>query len=176
MPIGLCRSRGDDLAQPPSVDTGIGCKFGVEAGAQDIALANSNNISRVILDSSLRDTRLGLVDTAGQLGEDGDTLSSEDLFDNRGADEDTGELRVGAKEGEVEGHLEAFDLAAKVVSVDADAEAADEFLAALLGGVCFVGQQDETGACTPDGLLLDPVGKECVRLAVHFLARGVLGR
>lgn len=127
----------------------------MEAGAHDIALAHSNNVSRVILGSRLRDTRLGLVDTARQLGEDSDSFGSENLFDDGSADEDAGELRVGAEERKVEGHLEAFDLAAKVVSVDADAEAADEFLAALFGGVGFVGEQDEAGAGAPDGLLLD---------------------
>lgn len=42
-----------------------------------------------------------------------------------------------------------------MVAVDADAETADEGLAALFGAVGFVAEEDEAGACSPDRFLLD---------------------
>lgn len=128
----------------------------MEAGAQDRTLAHRNNVPRIVLDDGLRNARLHLVDSARQLGQDLDILR-ENLLHHGRADEDAregGRVGLGGEKGQVERRLEALNLAAKVVAVDADVEAADELLAALFGGVGLVGEEDEAGAGSPDGLLL----------------------
>ena len=54
--------------------------------------------------------------------------------------------------------MEALDLTAEVVAVHADAETADEFLAALFGCVGLVGEEDEAGAGAPGRLSENPEG------------------
>lgn len=139
------------------MNAGVIRKLWVEARAQDVALSDGNDISGAVLRVSLRDTSLGLVNSSGQRRQHGNSICGDDLFDDRRADEDAGELGIRAEEGEVKRLDEGLDLATKVVAVDSDAEAADELLAALLRGVGFVGQEDKTGAGTPDGLVLDPI-------------------
>lgn len=53
----------------------------------------------------------------------------------------------------------------------ADAEAADELLAALLGGVCFVREQDEAGACAPRRPFVDSRCRVSARFATKELER-----
>ena len=55
--------------------------------------------------------------------------------------------------------LKRFDLPAEVISMDTNGQAADEVLAALLGSVRGVGEENEAGACSPCGLLLYSVGR-----------------
>ena len=156
------------LLQEPGVHSRVRRQLGVEARAQHVALAHRDNVARIVLDVGLGDDRLrlGLVDAVGEGRDDGDARGllsrrGEDLFDDGGADEDAIKglgLGVG-QEGQVEGRDEALDLAAKVVAVDADVEAADELLAALFGGVGLFGEEDEAGAGAPGGLLEDPETK-----------------
>lgn len=139
----------------------IGRKFRVEAGAEDVALPDGNDVARRALDIGLGDASLGLVNSVGEGGDDSHLallggVGVEDLFDDGGADKDALERSV-LEEGQVDRGDEALNLAAKVVAVDADVEAADELLAALFGGVCLFGEEDEAGAGAPDGLLLDSV-------------------
>ncbi|KAH6608494.1 hypothetical protein Trco_001840 [Trichoderma cornu-damae] len=123
------------------MNTRIIRQFGVKARPQNRPLAHRNYVPRVVPCHSQRNASLHLVDSARELGQNlhlGPVTPGEDLLHDRGADKDAREgRRIGfaGKEGELKGRLEALDLAAKVVAVDAHAEAADEFLAALFGGV-----------------------------------------
>lgn len=137
----------------------------MEACAQDIALAHGDDVARIVLDVGLGHDRLGLglVDAVGEGRDDGDArgllrrVGGQDLFDDGGADKDAVKglgLGVG-QEGQVEGRDEALNLAAKVVAVDADVEAANELLAALFGGVGLLGEEDEAGAGAPGRFLED---------------------
>jgi hypothetical protein len=44
-----------------------------------------------------------------------------------------------------------------MVAMNADSQAADEFLSSLFGGICFLGEKDESSASTPRRLLLYPI-------------------
>lgn len=85
------------------------------------------------------------------------------LLDDGRADEDRSEGVVGVgggggEEGQGEQGLEGLGLASEVVAVHAHVEAADQFLAALLGAVGGLGEEDEAGAGAPGWFALDPVG------------------
>ena len=82
------------------------------------------------------------------------------LLYNGGADEHASIRLVSAlvccvaEEREVEVGLEAFLLAAEMVSVHSDIKASDEFLPTLLCSVGAFREQDEAGACAPGGFPL----------------------
>lgn len=152
--------RQNKLLHKPDVHAGIWGEFRVEARTKHIALPYGNNITRRAVDIRLRDASLGLVDSVGK-GSDYcnfaicvGRVGVEDLFDNRCANKDALE-RIAFQKWQIDGSNEALDLAAKVVAVDANVEATNEFLAALFGGVCLFGEDDEAGAGAPDGFLLD---------------------
>lgn len=129
---------------------------------QNIPLPHRNNIPRIVLRHRLRLSRLHLVHPPRQFCKHLDIGSvacfgaAEDFFHDRRSDEDSREGSGGfAEEGQGEAGFEALDLAAEVVAVHADAEPADEFLAALFGGIGFVREEDQAGASSPDWFLLD---------------------
>jgi hypothetical protein len=146
-------------------------QLGVEARPEHIALANRDNVPGIVLGVRFRDGRfgLGLVDAVGEGGDDGDGRRQQRL-DDGGADKDAvkgmGGSGVG-QEGQVEGRDEALNLAAEMVAVDADVEAADERLAALFGGVGLFGEEDEASASAPSRFLED--SRERIRLAFFTL-------
>lgn len=95
------------------------------------------------------------------------------LLDNRRPDEDAWERRRGEGDGggpfgyrlcrqerQLDVRHKALDLAAEVVAVDANVQAANEFLAALLGGVGLLGKQDEAGTGAPGWFLRTPFPSE----------------
>lgn len=153
----------NNLLQPPRMNPRIIRQFGMKARPHDRALSNRNDISSITLRNSKRKTSLCSLHPVRKSSQDFDlrpVAMGEDLFHHGGTDEDAGELlRVAAafarEEGQLDGGSEALHLAAKVVAVDADAETADEGLAALFGAVGFVAEEDEAGACSPDRFLLD---------------------
>lgn len=153
----------NNLLQPPRMDPRIIRQFRMETRPHNRALANRNDISRITLRNSKRKTSLCSLDPVRKSSQDFNlrpVAMGEHLLHHGGTDEDAGELvRVAAafarEEGQVDGCSEALHLAAKVVAVDADAETADEGLAALFGAVGFVAEEDEAGACSPDRFLLD---------------------
>lgn len=65
-------------------------------------------------------------------------------------------LLRGAQERQVQGRLETFRLPAKVISVYANVEAADEFLSAFLGPISRFGEQDQPGTGAPCRFPMDP--------------------
>lgn len=153
----------NNLLQPPRMNPCIIRQFRMKARSHNRTLANRNDISRITLRNSKRKASLCSLDSVRKSRQDLNfrpVAVGEDLFHHGRADEDAGELlRVAAafarEEGQVDGGSEALHLATKVVAVDADAETADEGLAALFGAVGFVAEEDEAGACSPDGFLLD---------------------
>ena len=58
-------------------------------------------------------------------------------------------------------------MATEVVAVDADGDAAYECLAALLGGVCFFGEEDEACAGAPCWFLLDSFRRTVISIVLH---------
>lgn len=152
------------LLQEPGVHARIRGQLRMEARAQNVALAHRDNVTRVIFDIGLGDDRLGfgLVDAVGQGGDDCDARGGagggQNLLDDGSADEDAVKGLGGGvgQEGQVERRDEALNLAAKVVAVDADVEAANELLAALFGGVGLFGEEDEAGTGAPGWFLQDP--------------------
>ena len=142
----------------------------METHPQNVALPHGDDVARIVLELRLRDALLHLVDPPGELSQDFDARARrcrclQHLLHDGGADEHAvkgcrvaavGGCQGLAEEGELEIGLERLDLPAKVVPVDAHGQAADEFLAALFGGVCLLGEEDETSAGAPGRLLLDP--------------------
>lgn len=153
----------DNLLQPPRMNPRIIRQFRMKARPHNRALTNRNDIPSITLSNSKRKTSLCSLDPVRKSSQDfylWPVAVGENLLHHGGADEDAGELlRVAAaftgEEGQLDGGSEALHLATKVVAMDADAETADEGLAALFGAVGFVAEEDEAGACSPDRFLLN---------------------
>lgn len=66
----LSHSNAQNLLQPPCMNTSIIRQFRVKARPQNRPLPNRNDIPRIILRHSLRNTRLHSVDSSRQLSHD----------------------------------------------------------------------------------------------------------
>ncbi|EFX01806.1 vacuolar carboxypeptidase [Grosmannia clavigera kw1407] len=152
--------RNFDASDPPGVNARVVGEFGVEARAKDIVLLDSHDVA---IDAAKHTNRMVAMTGIEQLGHDG------------GADEDGVEEIL--QKGQFDVSLEAVDLAAKMVAVDTDVEAANMLLAAFFGCVDPFGQEDETSTGAPGGFfgadkLAQPIHQ--ARARGHERERGAL--